>query len=186
MANDVANVIFDGTDAVMLSGESAAGQYPVDAVRMMDRIAREAEASEFYGWTGIRDNEIEAFALELRSVGEAATRIARELDADCIAVYTLSGTTARMMSKLRPRRPIYALCPDPVVCRRMALEHGIVAVNVDYYANTDDLLRQGDRLLQEIGLIEKGACVIAVGGTRQFTGVTNMIQVRHLGAGETE
>jgi pyruvate kinase len=178
-ASDVANAIFDGTDAVMLSGETAVGRYPLYAVQMMDRIAREAEASQFYGSTGVSEEELEAFELERREVAVAATRIARRIDADSIVVYTLSGTTARLMSKLRPRRPIYALCPDEIVCRRMTLEHGIVPLRVDYYAATDDMLREGDRLLTDLGVVEADDRVVVVGGTRQFAGVSNMIQVRH-------
>jgi pyruvate kinase len=178
-ASDVANAIFDGTDAVMLSGETAVGRYPLYAVQMMDRIAREAEASQFYGSTGVSEEELEAFEVERREVAVAATRIARRIDADSIVVYTLSGTTARLMSKLRPRRPIYALCPDEIVCRRMTLEHGIGPLHVDYYAATDDMLREGDRLLTDLGVVEADDRVVVVGGTRQFAGVSNMIQIRH-------
>ena len=179
-ASDVANAIFDGTDAVMLSGETAAGKYPVEAVQMMDRIAREAEDSQFYG-NALRDQELVGFDDERREVALAASSLARALDADCMVVYTLSGTTARVLSKLRPRRPVLALCPDAAICRRMALMHGIVPIQLDYYANTDDMLQGGDRVLIETGLIEAGDCVIVVGGTRQFAGVSNMIQVRRPG-----
>jgi pyruvate kinase len=86
------------------------------------------------------------------------------------------------MSKLRSRRPVFALCPDPAVCRRLALAHGISAVNVDYYASTDDLLREGDRLLLEMGIVQAGDAVVVVGGTKQFAGVDNMIQLRHPGS----
>ena len=178
-ASDVANAIFDGTDAVMLSGETAAGRYPLEAVRMMDRIAREAEDSQFYGQTGVDEEDLEVFDLERREVAVAATRIARRIEATSIVVYTLSGATARIMSKLRPRRPIHALCPDEAVCRRMALEHGIVPHRVDYYDATDDMLREGDRLLIEAGVVTEGDRVVVVGGTRQFASVSNMIQIRH-------
>jgi pyruvate kinase len=179
-ASDVANAIFDGTDAVMLSGETAAGEYPVQAVRMMDRIAREAEASQFYG-RNVRDHDFVGFDDERREVGLAASNLARALQADCMVVYTLTGTTARVLSKLRPRRPVLALCPDAAICRRMALMHGIVPVQLDYYASTDDMLREGDRMLLETGLVKAGDCVIVVGGTKQFAGVSNMIQVRRPG-----
>ena len=185
-ASDVANAIFDGTDAVMLSGETAAGRHPVEAVRMMGRIAREAEASDFYGRTGVGEHRLEGFDPERRQVAMAAAELARSLDADCMVVYTLSGTTARVLSKLRPRRPVLALCPDPAICRRMALMHGIVPFQVDYYASTDDMLDEGDRLLLETGVVRDGDCVIVVGGTRQFAGVSNMIQVRRPGRAASE
>jgi pyruvate kinase len=185
-ASDVANAIFDGTDAVMLSGETAAGAYPIEAVRMMDRIACEAESSEFYGVRPAGGGKLMGFPLERRVVCEAAVQMAREVEADCLVVYTLSGTTARVMSKLRPRRPVFALCPDKAVCRRLALAHGIQPVNVDYYANTDDLLREGDRLLLQNGIVDAGDTIVVVGGTRQFAGVDNMIQLRRPGAKRAE
>lgn len=184
-ASDVANAIFDGTDAVMLSGETAAGSYPVESVEMMDRIAREAEASEFYGLRAPGD-ELEGFGLERRVVCEAAVQMARAVQADAIVIYTMSGTTAWVMSKLRPRRPVFALCPDQRVCQRLALAHGIAPVNVDYYANTDDLLREGDRLLVQNGIVRPGDTLVVVGGTRQFAGVDNMIQIRRPGASEEQ
>ena len=183
-ASDVANAIFDGTDAVMLSGETAAGAFPIESVRMMDRIAREAEASEFYAQRP--GPELVAFGIDRTAVCTAAVQIAREVDVDCLVVYTLSGTTAWILSKLRLRRPVFALCPDRAVCRRLALAHGIVPVNVDYYANTDDLLRGGDRLLIESGIVKPGETIVVVGGTRQFAGVDNMIQLRRPEVSEVE
>ena len=180
-ASDVANAIFDGSDAVMLSGETAAGEHPLESVRMMDRIAREAEASEFYGTGPAGGAELVGFELERRVVCEAAARMALAVQADAIVVYTLSGTTAWVMSKLRRRLPVFALCPDVAVCRHLALAHGIKPVNVDYYANTDDLLREGDRLLLQNGIVDAGDTIIVVGGTRQFAGVDNMIQLRRPG-----
>lgn len=152
---------------------------------MMDRIAREAEASEFYAATSAA-GRLEGFSRPRRVMCEAAVQVAREIEADGLVVYTLSGTTAWIMSKLRLRRPVFALCPDPVVCRRLALAHGIVPVNVDYYANTDDLLREGDRLLLQNGVVERGDTIVVVGGTRQFAGVDNMIQLRRPGSGDAK
>lgn len=177
-ASDVANAIFDGTDAVMLSGETAVGSYPLEAVRMMGRIAQEAEASAFYGRIGIEEGEVGGFDSERLAVARATRRIAQDVDARYIVVYTLSGTTARVMSKFRPRRSVLALCPDPLVCRRMALQHGILPHQLDYYESTDDMLGEGDRLLLETGVVEAGDRVVVLGGTRQFAGVSNMIQVR--------
>jgi pyruvate kinase len=179
-ASDVANAIFDGTDAVMLSGETATGRYPVEAVRMMSRIAVEAEGTEFYGRARLEEGALVGFEAERRAVAVAARRIAQSVAADCIVVYTLSGTTALLMSKMRSKRSVLALCPDPVLTRRMALWHGIVPRTVDYYHDTDDMLREGDRILLATGLIEEGDHVVVLGGTRQFASVTSMIQVRHV------
>jgi pyruvate kinase len=177
-ASDVANAIFDGTDAVMLSGETAAGAYPVEAVRMMDRIARQSEESEFYGRIGVDEEQVRGFETERLAVAKAARRIAQEIDARFVVVYTLSGTTARVMSKFRSRRTTLALCPDPQVCRRMCLQHGILPYQLDYYQSTDDMLREGDRLLLQTHVVHEGDSVVVVGGTRQFEGVSNMIQIR--------
>ncbi len=177
-ASDVANAIFDGTDAVMLSGETAAGAHPVAAVQMMDRIAREAEGSEFYGRIGIEEGQVHGFDVERLAVTKAARRIAQEIDARFIVVYTLSGATAQVMSKFRSRRTILALCPDPAVCRRMCLQHGILPYALNYYESTDDMLREGDRLLLETHVVHPGDRVVVLGGTKQFAGVSNMIQIR--------
>ena len=79
---------------------------------------------------------------------------------------------------MRSKRSVLALCPDPAICRRMALQHGVLPLSVDYYASTDDMLHEGDRLLLETGFVHEGDRVVVLGGTRQFAGVTNMIQVR--------
>ena len=109
-------------------------------------------------------------------------QVARKVGVDCLVAYTLSGTTAWILSKLRLRRPVFALCPDPVVCRRLALAHGIFPSNVDYYANTDDLLREGDKLLLQNGIVGPDDTIVVVGGTQQFAAVDNMIQLRRPGA----
>jgi pyruvate kinase len=184
-ASDVANAIFDGTDAVMLSGETAAGAYPVGAVQMMDRIAREAESSEFYGRIGIDESQVHGFDVERLAVAKAARRIAQEIEARFIVVYTLSGATAQVMSKFRSRRTILALCPDPAVCRRMCLQHGILPRVLDYYDSTDDMLREGDRLLLDTHVVNAGDRVVVLGGTQQFAGVSNMIQIREAQPRET-
>lgn len=177
-ASDVANAVLDGTDAVMLSGETAAGRYPLESVRMMDRIARDAEAMRT---PMARSLERSRFRPGLRAMAQAARRIADDVDTRTIAVYTLSGTTALALSKLQIGRRIVALCPDPAVCRRMALYNGIRAFQIGFQGDTDSILRAGDALLLERGLAEEGERVVVMGGSRQFAGATDILQLRRLG-----
>jgi len=176
--SDVANAIFDGTDAIMLSGETAAGKHPLEAIHMMDRIARQAES----GRRPVdRSLERSRFRPGLRAMSQAAKRIADDVDARTIVVYTASGTTALALSKLRARRQIVALTPDPAVRRRMSLYQGVFALQIDFHGDTDSVLRKGDELLLGLGLAEPGERVVVMGGSRQFAGATDMVQLRRLG-----
>jgi pyruvate kinase len=179
-ASDVANAIFDGTDAVMLSAETASGRYPRKAVEMMARIAREAEGSPFYLPT--RHREPGGDHAAVFAMAAAAARVAAQTAVRRIVVYTLSGNTARIMSKLHPRCSIVALCPDPAVCRRMALLHGVIPFQTSFSPTTDDMLRLGDLELLRRGLAQPGETVVVLGGTMQLAGATNMVQLRRLEA----
>ena len=178
-ASDVANAIFDGTDAVMLSGETAAGRHPLEAVQMMDRIAREAESSRPPAQRSLAQSR---FRPGLRAMAQAARRIAEEVDARTIVVYTLSGTTALALSKLATGRCIVGLSPDPAVCRRLSLYQGVLPIAIDFHQDSDTMLRRGDQLLLERGLAAPGERVVVMGGSRQFAGATDMVQLRRLGA----
>ena len=118
---DVANAIYDGSDCVMLSGETAAGAHPVDAVRMMAQIAKESELRQFEEWFPERTRSHARASL---AVGIAAVQTAETLDAACIVAPTMSGRTARLISNLRPRMPIYAVTPFPRVMRQSQLSWG--------------------------------------------------------------
>ncbi len=181
-ASDVANAIFDGSDAVMLSGETAVGRYPVEAVEMMDRIAREAEGSQFY-----RDVEDDpqhpcAFEPTERAMAWSARRVAREAGVGTIVVHTLSGRTAQVLSKLRPGIPVVALCPDEAVCRRMALFPGVLPLQSSFNDDIGTLLREGDRLLLDNGLVRDGERVVVLAGTMQIPGATSLLQIRRVEA----
>jgi len=185
-ASDVANAIFDGSDAVMLSGETAVGRYPVEAVGMMDRIAREAEDSRFYHDREVGVDHPRGFGPVERAMAWSARRVATEAQVRMIVVYTLSGRTARVLSKLRPRLPVIAFCPDERICRQMALFHGVVPLRSTFTDNTDSLLQEGDRLLLERGLVQAGEKVVVLGGTMQIPGATNLLQIRKVGAPPVE
>ncbi len=182
-ASDVANAIFDGSDAVMLSAETATGEYPVEAIEMMNRIAIEAERSEFYADTEKNPQHPTRFSPAVRAMAWAARHLAEETQVRLIVAYTLSGRTARVLSKLRPKVPIIAFCPDPRVCRQMALLHGVAPYESSFAHNTDSLLQEGDRLLLDDGLVEEGEAVVVLGGTMQIPGSTNLLQLRRITAG---
>ena len=180
-ASDVANAIFDGTDAVMLSEETAAGKYPVQCVRTMRTIAEEAEKSVFsFHTTG----NLEAHPGYLpHAVAEAAYHTSVEINHSALVVFSFSGATAIYMSKLRPPTPIIALSPNHHVCRRLALIWGLRALITPFGNNSDEMISLGEKTLLQSGLLKKGQTVIIVGGTTPNIGGTNMIKILKLGAG---
>ncbi len=179
-ASDVANAIFDGTDALMLSAETAVGKYPALAVRMMDRIAREAESSEFYHDAEVDPQHPRNFDPAARSMAWSARRVARETGVRLIVVYTLTGRTAHVLSKLRPGVPIVAMCPDEAICRQTTLLHGVVPLRNEFTQDIRSLLKNGDRLLLEKEFVREGESVVVLGGTMQIPGATNLLQLRRI------
>ncbi len=178
-ASDVANAIFDGTDAVMLSAETASGRYPVHAVRVMDRIAREAERS------GLQAAEGPASApgrdRNVRAVGRAAVDAARHAEARAIVVFTQTGATARVLSKLKPECPIVAFCPSEPVRRSLALCRGVLPLTIRLVRNTDRMLAEGDRALIRGRIMRRGQRTIVVSGTSTQAGATNMMKIHRVG-----
>ncbi|MCX8043415.1 MAG: pyruvate kinase [Desulfobacterota bacterium] len=176
-ASDVANAILDGTDAVMLSGETSVGAYPVEAVATMERIARTVEsmlAEE------VRTPPPEAAHDHVPQIvlARAACMIARELNADAIAAFTMTGSTARYLSQRRPQTPIYALTPDPQTYRHLALFWGVHAVMLGDFSSTDHMIEMGGRRLRELGLASPGATVVYIAGSATKTpGGTDMIKI---------
>ena len=165
-ASDVANAILDGTDAVMLSGETAVGSYPVAAVETMARIARAVEADPSYRLACAETAAlVNAARRERRSdaaaVAEAARSLARSLPARVIAVWTASGRTAGLVAGQRPGVPIAAFSPRPEVARRLALWHGVVPVATDGPIDSEDVATI-ERELLELGLADAGDRVVTV------------------------
>jgi len=178
-ASDVANAIFDGTDAVMLSAETASGRYPLKAVAVMDRIIREAEKSGLDLKATVdapagEDGEVHA-------VAHAAVDAARQWGARAIVVYTQTGLTARLLSKLQPPCPIVAITPSEASRRRMALYRGVLPMALRLARSTDRMLRDGERAILASGFIRKGARVVVVSGTSHRVGATNLMKLHRLG-----
>lgn len=177
-ATDVANAILDGTDAVMLSGETAAGRYPLRSVKVMDSIAREVERSPFL------PRAREGLGLTAGPgdvVARAATYAASEAGRPLI-VFTWSGAAAINASKYRPRAPIFALTPSHQVCDRLALAWGVQPVKVAAVANTDELIALGEQILLEKGLLEPGQEVVVLAGTSPMKGTTNTMRIYAVGS----
>ena len=172
-ASDVANAVLDGTSALMLSGETAVGRYPREAVAMMNRIARAVEPSLTYrDPTRGRESEMSAI------LSHAACDIAEELDAPVIAVPTQSGSTARQVSRFRPGRPIVAASPYPHVLQQLALDWAVVPIVIDDASSIEDLWQRVADAIKDSGLAEAGDRVVLTGGTLlNLPGTTNHILV---------
>ena len=179
-ASDVANAIIDGTDAVMLSGETAAGKYPVRAVSMMDRIIREVEGSHDY-----QAQPDPGFMSNMRrfpnAVAKSATVAADELGVRAIVVFTGSGRTAELLTAYRPSVEIVAVTPNLEIVPRMAALWGVTPRFVREMDNTDEMVAAVEALLRDEGLATSGDEIILLMGTPVGSGAeTNMIKFHRL------
>lgn len=178
-ASDVANAILDGTDAIMLSGETSIGAHPVEAARTMVRIADEVEAdrSEIFVCPFLTAERRAA-----RNVADAVTHAAREtahdLNAAAIITLTASGYTARLMSRYRPRSPIIAVTPSPAVQRQLMLYWGITPLLAPRTDNTDEMIAHAVQAARDRGLVKgSDTLVITAGSAGSTPGTTNLIKV---------
>ena len=171
---DVANAILDGTDAIMLSGETASGKYPLQAVQMMDSLAREVEGSRFLRPPDL--DSIQALSGPERTVARAACYAVREVIRPLV-VFTWSGHAAVLASKSRPPGALFALTPSRQVRDQLALAWGVVPVQVPTIHQTDDLIAAGERVLIDRGLVARGAEVVVLAGKGPTRGATNMMKV---------
>ncbi len=155
-ASDVANAIFDGTDAVMLSGETAVGEYPVEAVEMMGRIACQAEehVEEWGHWHGPSTTDTANDNTVYMSL--AVRELAHDRNVAAIAVFTMSGRTAQYVSKTRPAIPILAFTPDPRTYNRLELYWGVTPFIIPQSTTFDDMLADVDRVLKATGAVKPG------------------------------
>jgi pyruvate kinase len=177
-ASDVANAIFDGSDAVMLSAETASGKYPVEAVAMMASIIEEAEAS-------IREFPRPALQEQLKVAGTVAELVchaSRELHMKVIAVFTHSGFTARLVSRYRPLVPIVAFSPEAETRRRMALIWGVLPRKIKDVQKVDGLAKVAEKRLLDERLVRKGDVIGIVAGTPMgIRGTTNFMKFHIIG-----
>ncbi len=178
-ASDVANAIYDGTSAVMLSGETASGKHPIRSVRIMEKIVRTAER-EVYARPGERRRRTGAASTVTLATVRAAAYAAYEADAKLIAVYTETGTTARILAGERPPTHIVALTPSQRALQRLALIWGIVARKIPPGRTSNELTLNGDRIMREERLIKPGDRIVQVAGTIRQSGLTNTMSIREM------
>ena len=180
--SDVANAIYDGTDAVMLSGETAQGKYPVEAIQMMAKIAESSE--QFLKFDMYRDTKALLGKQNVSSaVGFAAVTMVERLNASCIVTPTMSGQTARVISNLRPSVPIYGVTPNERTRRKMQLYWGVKPITGYEEDSTENIISHAMYMVVREGLVHKGEMVIFTAGdpaTNEVSGqgyMTNMLQV---------
>lgn len=179
-ASDVANAVFDGSDALMLSAETASGAYPLESVQMMDRIIREAEANNPHI---LRPQPAQFNIAETAS--ELICHASEELQMKVIAVFTESGFTARLVSKHRPRRPIIAFSTIQETRRRLSLYWGVVPRTIGKVQNIEELVQYAEKRLLEEHLVKRGDVVGIVAGTPLFVGgTTNFMKFHVIGSDE--
>lgn len=177
-ASDVANAILDGTDAVMLSGETAVGKYPVESVAMMRRIAQSAEEELFRGPHLRTELEGDGFLGFDDAISRAAAHLAEDLDTAAIVAFTHSGATARLASKCRPRVAVLAATPLPDTARRCTLYWGVKPVLIPAAEDTDEMLENIERYVREQGLAGAGDVLVVTAGTPVGQrGATNMVRL---------
>jgi pyruvate kinase len=161
-ASDVANAVFDGTDAVMLSAETASGKYPLEAVQMMDRIIREAE-THFFEWGA--EQLVQGFERsDAASMARAAHALANDRNVRAVACFTTQGRTAWLMSKIRPRVPIMAFTPDRSTYRRLAFMWGVRPQQVQFVNSLEEMLDHVDGALMRSDVVQPGDQVVLVCG----------------------
>jgi pyruvate kinase len=177
-ASDVANAIFDGSDAVMLSAETASGKYPVEAVSMMARIIESAEGSIEEFPRTVPQEKLKV----AETVAELVCHASRELHMKLIVVFTHSGFTARLISRYRPRVPIVALTPEAETLRRMALIWGVLPLESRDQHRIDTLAEMTEKKLLQERLVRKGDVVGIVAGTPMgVRGTTNFMKFHVIG-----
>lgn len=176
---DVSTAILDGTDAVMLSDETTIGKYPVEAVRMLDRIARSTEKSLQSYVHPVAEVDTRETA---SAIARAACRLADYVGAKAIVAPTQTGSTARRVSMYRPRHPIVALCTDAKVARRLKLYRGVLPMVSRKAKTMDWLFERADSAAEQLGLAKKGDRIVVTSGTPGMMGTTNLIKVSVVGS----
>jgi pyruvate kinase len=180
--SDVANAVYDGTDAVMLSGESAVGKYPVDAVSMMARIVSEAERHikedrQVFSQTHATESRLSI----AETICEATAHAADDLDLRGIALFTESGATARQLSKYHPTSPIFAFSPLDLTVNRLNLLWGTTPIRCPKVNSTEALVDVAESMLDQYGYVRSREVIAIVAGTRTKSGSTNFLRLHVMG-----
>ncbi|MBU4276765.1 MAG: pyruvate kinase [Proteobacteria bacterium] len=179
-AADVANAILDGTDAVMLSDETAMGSYPVESVAMMDRLCRAVEGN-VNSETLLKEELSPLLPAVAAALSRAACWLSRDLKPAAIVASTTSGSTARLISRYRPEATFVGLTPDPSTCRQLALSWGVVPALVEPFEDIEEMAQRAARWILDNGLAQPGEHIILTGGVPVGTpGTTNLLKVLEL------
>lgn len=176
-ACDICNAIFDGTDAIMLSGESASGAFPIEAAKTMARIAQETEKHIDYVYLNqrLREPAMGDFA---EAISYSACRTSNVLNAKAIVAATTTGSTAKLISKYRPKCPIIAITPNEYVLRKLSLTFGIIPLLCKTFETTDDIISEARKVAKNSSCANEGDDIlIAAGFPTSHTGGTNMLKI---------
>jgi len=179
-ASDICNAIFDGTDAIMLSGESASGLFPIEAAKTMSKIAQEAEEYLDYDHltSRLREPSLNDYA---SAISYSACRTANMLHAKAIVAATKSGATARILSRYRVKAPIIAITPYDQVRRTLNLNFGICPMKCEMFNTTDQILTEAKNIVHELGITNAGDdIIVAAGMPTTHTGGTNMLKIEKI------
>lgn len=179
-ATDVSNAVLDGSDAIMLSEETAIGKYPVEAVAMMNRIAMEAETALPYHQ--VFENGLYGLLPEVDdATARASCQVAHQIDAKAIVTFTAGGTTAQRVSKYRPKQPIIAVTPSQKVVNRLTLPWGVVSVKKPDPGELEDVFELAEQSAMEMGIVKKGDLIVITAGIPlRVPGQTNLLKVERL------
>jgi pyruvate kinase len=180
-ASDVANAILDGTDAVMLSAETASGKYPREAVAIMAKIVFEAESAKEELPPRRRLHRHLSIS---ETICESVAHAAQDLEMKAIAVYTETGTTARLISKYRPKAPVYAFAANSAVSARLNLMWGVSPLSCEMTPNAEDMVINAETYLLQRHAVQPGDVIAVVAGTRTSSGSTNFLRLHVVGTGE--
>lgn len=178
-ASDVANAVFDGTDAVMLSGETASGKYPREAVSMMSRIVIEAESHVANSGLNHRRREQKELSIS-EAICESVAHIGEDIKMSTIAVYTETGNTARLISKYRPKSEVWAFCNVDRIANFMNLLWGVHPLLCEPIRSVEGMVQNADDELKKRGVVRPGDVMAIVAGTQSTTGSTNFIRLHRV------
>jgi pyruvate kinase len=182
--SDVANAIYDGTDAVMLSAETASGKYPVEAVRMMARVAETADRVVAEGGTPTYESRIDTTTFS-DSICDGANKIAQDLGAHVLVTFTKTGRTALFMSRYRPKAPVVAVTDDVRTMRRMCVFRGVEPILVTSVERSEELVAATEQEIVKRKLARPGDVAVMVGGSNLSTrGNVNSLKIRRVGSAD--
>jgi pyruvate kinase len=179
-ASDVANAVFDGTDAVMLSAETASGKYPLEAVCMMARIIIETESHMGDADAARRRRGHKPLSIS-ETICESVAHAAEDLDMKAIAVFTQTGTTARLVSKYRPKCPVYAFAPESSATNQMCLLWGVHPTLCSVFPSSEEMVRGAEMELSRRGIVQEGDVIGVISGTIGASGSTNILRLHSVG-----